>query len=209
MARRSLFLSLDGLDGTGKSTQCGLLADWLRRQGREVVACVDPGGTPLGQELRHIVLSPGRHLAPACEALLFMASRAQLVAEVIRPALAAGSVVVCDRFLLANVVYQGHAGSLDVDLLWQVGRLSTGGLEPDHTFVLDLPLAEALARRRRPADRMESRPIEYHQRVREGFLAEARRRPERISVIDAQPGVDEVQAALRREVGRLLEENAP
>jgi dTMP kinase len=208
MTRGSLFLSLDGLDGTGKSTQCRLLADWLRRQGREVVACVDPGGTPLGQELRQIVLAPGRHLAPACEALLFMASRAQLVAEVIRPALAAGSVVVCDRFLLANVVYQGHAGLLDVDLLWQVGRLSTSGLEPDRTFVLDLPLEEALARRGRAADRMESRPLDYHQRVREGFLAEARRRPERISVIDARPGINEVQAALRREVDRLLGEEA-
>src|SRR4051812_11133731 len=98
MTRRSLFLSLDGLDGGGKSTQCRLLAEWLRRQGREVVACVDPGGTALGGELREILLSHQGQMAPACEALLFMASRAQLVAEVIRPALDGGKVVLSDRY---------------------------------------------------------------------------------------------------------------
>src|SRR3954447_24627062 len=105
---RGLFLSLDGIDGGGKSTQCRLLADWLRERGRAVVTCVDPGGTALGAEVRQIVLHHRGELAPACEAFLFMASRAQLVAEVIRPALESGQVVVCDRFLLANVVYQGH-----------------------------------------------------------------------------------------------------
>src|ERR1700726_2574713 len=114
-----LFLSLDGLDGTGKSTQCRLLCDWLRQQGREVTACVDPGGTALGERLREILLHHRGTMEPAAEALMFMASRAQLVAEVIRPALAQGQIVVSDRYLLANVVYQGHAGGLDVDLLWQ------------------------------------------------------------------------------------------
>jgi dTMP kinase len=206
MKARGRFLSLDGIDGTGKSTQCRLLADWLRDQGHDVVSCVDPGGTPLGQELRKVLLSGGYQLDPACTALLFMASRAQLVAEVIRPALAAGKLVLSDRYLLANVVYQGHGDGLDVDLLWQAGRLSTGGIEPDRTFVLDLPLDAALARRGRPADRMESKPRDFHERVREGFLTEARRRPDRISVIDATPGADEVQAALRRRVGALLKE---
>jgi dTMP kinase len=204
MPDRGLFLSLDGIDGTGKSTQCRLLADWLVQQGREVVSCIDPGGTPLGQELRQILLSHKHQLALACEALLFMASRAQLVAEVIQPALNAGKVVVSDRFVLANIVYQGHAGSLDVDLLWQVGKLSTGGLEPDVTFVLDVPVEVAVSRRDRPADRLESRSREYHQRVREGFLMEARRRPDRIHVIDARVGVDEVQMALRQGVEQLF-----
>jgi dTMP kinase len=200
---RGLFLSLDGLDGTGKSTQHLLLVEWLRSTGRTVVACVDPGGTPLGQELRQ-VLKHGRHdLSTACEALLFMASRAQLVAEVIRPALDAGQVVVSDRFLLANVVYQGHAGGLDVDLMWQAGRLSTGGLEPDLTLILDLPVELALQRRGRPADRLESRPPDYHERVRQGFLLEARRRPN-VVVLDARPGVEEVQAALRSQVEKVL-----
>jgi dTMP kinase len=212
MTNRPLFLSLDGIDGTGKSTQCRLLAEWLAGQGREVVSCVDPGGTPVGQELRQIVLSHKRHLATSCEALLFMASRAQLVDEVIRPALAAGKIVVSDRFLLANVVYQGHAGGLDVDLLWQVGKLSTGGLEPDLTLLLDLPLEIALRRRsarsedgHKTADRLESRSLAYHERVRQGFLSEARRRPERIHVIDARASVEQVQDALRQDVARFME----
>src|SRR5262245_31249422 len=204
MTRKGLFLSLDGIDGTGKSTQCRLLADWLEKQGREVVTCVDPGGTPLGQELRQILLGHRHEMSATCEALLFMASRAQLVACVIRPALEAGKVVVSDRYVLANIVYQGHAGRVDLDLLRQTGRLSTEGVEPDRTFVLDLPVEAALLRRDRPADRMERRPAEYHERVREGFLAEARRRPGQLVVIDATPPIEQVQEALRREVAGLL-----
>ncbi|MFO0878025.1 MAG: dTMP kinase [Gemmataceae bacterium] len=193
---RSCFLSLDGPDGTGKSTQCRLLAEWLRSQGTEVVVCQDPGGTSLGQALREILLTGKHHPALAAEALLFMASRAQLVAEVIRPALDRGVVVVSDRFLLANVVYQGHAGLLDVELLWKVGQLSTGGLVPDLTLVLDLPLEQSLVRRGRPADHLESRPTDFHERVRAGFLLEAQRRAN-TRVIDASPPVEVVQQAIR------------
>jgi dTMP kinase len=202
---RGLFLCLDGLDGAGKSTQCRLLAERLRARGLTVTPCVDPGGTPLGARLRDILLAQRGDLALPAEALLFMASRAQLVADVVRPALDAGHVVVADRFTLANVVYQGHAGGLDVDLLWQAGRLATGGLGPDLTVVLDLPLEAAEARRDRPADRVEGRPRDYHERVRAGFLAEARRRPDLIRVIDASPPPDEVQAAVWRAVEPLLD----
>jgi dTMP kinase len=201
---RGIFLSLDGLDGTGKSTQCRLLADWLRRRGRDVVQCADPGGTAVGTALRDILLNHRGEMTPACEAFLFMASRAQLVAEVIRPELESRRWVVCDRFLLANVVYQGYAGGLDVDQLWEIGRLSTGGLEPDLTIVLDLPLDAALGRRNRAPDRMESRAREYQQRVREGFLSEARRRPDRIAVVDASPPVEVVHERIREEVWRVL-----
>src|SRR5262249_15093526 len=197
---RGLFFSLDGLDGCGKSTQCRLLADWLRSRGQAVTTCVDPGGTAIGAVIRSLLLDRRREMVLICEALLFMASRAQLTAEVIRPALDAGQVVVSDRFLLANVVYQGHAGGLDPDKLWEVGRLATGGLEPDLTLVLDLPLEAARARRQGPADRVESRATNYHVRVREGFLAEARRRPERIRVVDASQPVEVVQECIRKEV---------
>src|SRR6516165_2710992 len=180
MTARGLFLSLDGLDGTGKSTQCRLLADWLRDRGREVTLCSDPGGTAVGDVIRTLLLEHRGEMALACEMFLFMASRAQLTAEVIRPALDAGRVVVADRYLLANVVYQGHAGGLDPERLWDIGRLSTGGLEPDLTIVLDLPPEEARQRRGRPADRMERRADGYQERVRDGFLTEARRHPERI-----------------------------
>ncbi len=199
-----LFISLDGVDGAGKSTQCRLLADWLRAQGRDVVVCHDPGGTDLGQNLRDILLNYRGAMSLTAEALLFMASRAQLVAEVIRPALAAGQVVICDRFLLANVVYQGHAGGLDAAQLWSVGLFATDGLEPDLTFVLDLPLEVSFARRKESADRMESRGLEYFARVRAGFLAEAQRRPERFCVVDASAPVDAVQGLLRHEISHRL-----
>ena len=199
-----LFLSLDGLDGTGKSTQCRLLADWLRAQGREVTLCADPGGTAVGDVIRTLLLEHRGEMAVACEAFLFMASRAQLTTEVIRPALDAGRVVVADRYLLANVVYQGHAGGLDPVWLWDIGRLSTDGLEPDLTLVLDLPPEVARRRRGRPADRMESRADDFYERVRTGFLTEARRRPDRIVVVDAARPIKEVHEHICQEVARVM-----
>jgi dTMP kinase len=204
---RTPFISLDGLDGTGKSTQCRLLADWLRRRGQTVTECADPGGTAIGTVVRDLLLHHRQEMALPCEALLFMASRAQLTAEVIRPALAAGQAVVCDRFLLANVVYQGHAGGLEVERLWDLGRFATGGLEPDLTLVLDLPVEAALARRGRPPDRLESRDVAFHERVRAGFLAEARRRPERIRVVEASGSVAEIHERIVQEVECVLAAN--
>jgi dTMP kinase len=199
-----LFISLDGLDGTGKSTQCRLLASWLREQGHTTLECVDPGGTEIGGVIRKLLLEHRGEMTLACEAFLFMASRSQLVAEIIRPALAAGQIVISDRYLLANVVYQGHAGGLDPQVLWEMGALSTGGLEPDLTLVLDLPPQAAAARRDRPADRMESRDGTFHERVRNGFLLEAQRRPDGIRVIDASPAAEVVQERIRQEVQRVL-----
>jgi len=203
---RGIFLSLDGVDGAGKSTQCRLLGDWLRGQGRTVVQCHDPGGTELGKELRQLLLNYRGAMSMMTEAMLFMASRAQLVAEVIRPALdAAGHVVLCDRFLLANVVYQGHAGGLDLAALWTVGAIATGGIEPDLTFVLDLPPDVSQSRRKPSADRLESRGAEYFAKVRAGFLAEAARRPERFRVIDASPETDVVQKLIRQQLTQYLQ----
>jgi dTMP kinase len=141
--------------------------------------------------------------------MLFMASRAQLVEEVIRPALGRGEVVVSDRFTLANVVYQGHAsegraGGMRPEDLWAIGRIVTGGLEPDLTLVFDVPLEVSLARRNRDADRMEDRDLEFHQAVKRGFLFEAGRRPDLFRLIDATPDADAVQRVVRREVAALL-----
>jgi dTMP kinase len=201
---RPPFISLDGLDGTGKSTQCRLLADWLRGRGWEVTVCADPGGTSIGDVIRDLLLDRRREMTLPCEALLFMASRAQLTAEIIRPALEAGRAVVSDRYLLANVVYQGHAGGLNPDALWAIGRLATGGLEPDLTLVLDLPIDRAVERRTGPADRMESRDAAYQTRVRQGFLTEARRRPEHIRVIDAAGPVETVWGRIAQEVAGVV-----
>ncbi len=200
-----VFISLDGLDGTGKSTQCRLLLEWLTAQRVPVTACVDPGGTALGQELRKLLLFGREHrIATTTEALLFMASRAQLVEEVIRPALDRGEVVISDRFLLANVVYQGHAGGLNAGDLWKVGAFATGGLEPDLTLVFDLAPEVAVARRTRETDRMEERGEDYYARVRTGFKYEAGMKPAKFRIIDATPDADSVQRIVRREVTRLL-----
>jgi dTMP kinase len=203
---RNAFISLDGLDGTGKSTQCRLLVDWLRARGHVVTACADPGGTALGALIRELLLDCRHEMTVPCEALLFMASRAQLTAEVIRPALAAGQVVVSDRFLLANVVYQGHAGGLDPDLLWATGRMATGGLEPDLTLILDMPIEAARARCKGRADRFESRDAAYQGRVREGFVTEARRHPERLRIVDASQPMAVVHERICQEVSRVLAE---
>jgi dTMP kinase len=199
------FISLDGLDGTGKSTQCRLLVDWMTAQKVPVTLCVEPGGTAIGQELRQLVLFGKDHrIAVTTEAFLFMASRAQLVEEVIRPALDRGEVVVSDRFTLSTVVYQGHAGGMNPEQLWAVGAVATGGLEPDLTLVFDAPLEVTLARRKPDADRMEDRDREFHEAVKRGFVFEAGMRPQRFKLIDAAPDLDAVHRAVRREVGRVL-----
>ncbi|HEV3258353.1 MAG TPA: dTMP kinase [Gemmataceae bacterium] len=201
------FVSLDGLDGCGKTTQCRLLAAWLRGRGYDATECADPGGTPAGDAIRDLVLHRRQQLSVACEAFLFMASRAQLTSEIIQPALARGRAVVADRYLLANVVYQGHAGGLEPDQLWEIGRLATQGLEPDLTVVLDLPVEVARARRAGIADRMESRGHEFHARVRAGYLEEAQRRPDRIRVVDATLSVDAVHERICEEVAGVLAAN--
>lgn len=187
------FISLDGVDGAGKSTQVRLLVEWFTAQGRQVLALRDPGGTALGEALREILLHRQEiPLAMTAEMLLYMASRAQLVAEVIRPALAADRVVIADRYLLANVVYQGCAGGENIDHIWQVGQVATGGLVPDLTLVLDLPVEMALSRITGGLDRLESRGTEYMRRVREGFLEQAQRLGGRVVIINADRPVTEI-----------------
>jgi dTMP kinase len=192
------FLSLDGIDGAGKSTHCALLAQWLASRGLDVVACRDPGGTDVGERLRAILLDPSTGtIDRRTEMLLYMASRAQLTAEVIRPALEAGKIVLSDRFLLANVVYQGYGGGLDVDALWEVGRVATGGLLPHLTVVLDIDLHAARRRKTALPDRMEGNSDAFFQRVRDGFLHEARKRAGAIEVVDAAGTVEQIQQRIR------------
>jgi dTMP kinase len=198
------FIALDGIDGTGKSTQCRLLVDWLNANGVPAISCSDPGGTPLGDELRRILLTSRADISPRAEALLFMASRAELVAKVIVPNLEGGRVVVSDRFIAANVVYQGHGHGLSTEDLWSVGRFSSGGLVPGLTIILDLPVDQAVARRRRTPDRMEARGIEYLERVRQGFLIEASRDPDKIRVLNASADISTVQTEIRRVISPFL-----
>jgi len=201
-----MFISFDGVDGVGKSTQTELFVEWLREQGHQVVTCRDPGSTELGERLRGLVLKASDIKIDAeSEMLLYMAARAQLVAEVIQPALDAAQYVVSDRFLLANVVYQGHAGGLKPQSIWDVGKVATAGRQPDLTIVLDMPLEKAVGRIGRELDRMEAKGMEFLQRVREGFLAEAEQAPEQIKVINADQSIDEVQEDIRQAVRACIE----
>ncbi len=182
-----MFIAFEGGDGAGKSTQIQLLAAYFRGQGRAVTICREPGSTPLGEQVREVLLHQNDlHICRWSELFLFMTARAQLVMEVIRPALARGEVVLTDRFLLSSVVYQGYGGELGADAIWEIGRHATGGLLPAMTFILDVSLEVAEERRLAAPDRMESQGDAFHLRVRDGFLAEARRTPDIIKVISAE-----------------------
>ncbi|MFO0909655.1 MAG: dTMP kinase [Isosphaeraceae bacterium] len=211
---RGRFIVLDGPDGGGKTTQAAQLADWLRERGLDVVTCRDPGGTALGDRLRSILLDRGSlHPGLRAEMLLYMASRAQLVDERIRPALTAGQWVVSDRYLLSNIVYQGHAGGLGVDEVSRVGRVAIGGVLPDLTLLLDLPTELARDRVGAARDRMEDRPETYHRAVREGFLLAAAEAaspigcsyyPAPVRLVDASGDAAVVAERIRIEVERAL-----
>ncbi len=196
-----MFLSLDGMDGSGKSTQIRLLVEHYAKSGKSIETFRDPGGTLLGEALREILLHRAEiPLSPKSEMLLYMASRAQLVAEQLRPALERANLVVCDRFLLSNVVYQGCAGGLDVDSIWDVGRIATGGLRPDLTIILDLPVELAIGRIERGFDRLESRGTEYFELVRQGYLTQVHRASDRAIVLDANRSPE----AIHRDILALL-----
>jgi dTMP kinase len=201
-----MFFSFDGVDGAGKTTQMRLFQDWLAEAGQDVVACRDPGSTPLGEQLRDIVLHSPESvpICPRSEMLIYMAARAQLVDEVIGPALAAGKVVVSDRFLLANIVYQGYAGGLDVSDVRQVGRIATKNTVPDCVFLLDMPPQAAHGRLGDNLDRMEQRGDAYRQNLRQGFLTEAAQIGASVKVIDANRLVATVHEEIRDIAAQFL-----
>ena len=200
-----MFFSFDGLDGAGKSTQMDRFCAWLAERGQEVVVCRDPGSTDLGEALRRLLLERSSlAIGRRSEMFMYMAARAQLVEEVIRPALAAGKTVVSDRYLLANIVYQGHAGGIDPAEIRAVGKVAIAGLLPELTFVFDVPLEIALSRMNRTLDRMESQGEEYLEQVRQGFLHEATIYPARVEVIDATRNIETIFADLCRLAQPLL-----
>lgn len=199
-----LFVAFEGGEGVGKSTQIAHAAGWLRARGREVVETREPGGTPLGHALRHLLLDPDAHITARAEALLYAADRAQHVETVIRPALAAGQVVLSDRYVDSTLAYQGAGRGLDGTS--DVVGWATGGLLPDLTVLLDLDPRVGLQRAgaRAALDRLESDTLAFHQAVRDGFRALAAAAPQRYVVIDAGAGVDEVAGHVRTALEPLL-----
>lgn len=193
--RRGRFLVLDGLDGCGKSTQARLLVARLKRSGREVVHAREPGGTPVGERIRALLLAPALgEVEPLVEVLLLQAARAQLVASVLEPALARGAVVVCERWHYSTSAYQGAAGGASASAIAQSTRLATGGLEPDRAVLLTAPDALSQARLGRTRDRIEARGPAYRARVAAGYLAAFAADPVRCRVVSAEGTADEVEA---------------
>ena len=201
-----MFFSFDGIDGAGKSTQMDLFCRWLREeQGKQVVRCREPGGTALGEKVRDILLNQKDvRLDIEAEMFLFMASRAQLVREVIRPALADGKVVVSDRFLLASVVYQGHAGGIDPGLIKQIGKVAVGDTFPDLTFVFHLDPQLAAKRVGDQTDRIESRSEDFLSKVDAGFRVEAELSESRMELVDGSQSIDEIKIQILKYAKELM-----
>ncbi len=196
-----LFITLEGIEGSGKSTQILHLAKLLDRAGFRVLQTREPGGTATAEAIRHILLTPSSHepVTPQTEALLILAARCQHVAHLIRPALRRGTLVLCDRFSDSTFAYQGFARGLDLQWLRAANEVATGGLTPDLTLVLDLPVSVGLARRR--ADRGEQNRLDreterFHRKVRRGFLALAAEEPGRMTIVNANRPAQEVQDEL-------------
>ncbi len=188
----TMFITLDGIDGAGKSSQVAMLCEHLEGTGSKVLRVRDPGGTSAGEAIRSILLNADFSIHRRCEALLFLAARSQLVEEQIKPALQAGTVVVSDRFLLANVVYQSIGSDLHPDELWRIGEWASGGLRPDLTLLLDMPAEKAMTRLDRPKDRMESRGLDYLEAVRLGFLVQLPRAAHHTAIINADRSIQEI-----------------
>ena len=201
-----MFVTFEGVDGSGKSTQIELLREWLQQRGLEAVATAEPGATPLGLELRRLLLTPdtGSAVSPRAEALLYAADRAQHVHEVIRPALDRGAWVLGDRYIDSTIAYQGGGRGLSSAALERLNAWAADGLVPDLTVLLDLDVSIA-SRRRAGAgeDRLEAERIEFHERVRRRFLSLARAHPDRFTVIDAERTVDVVHDDVVRAVSSL------
>jgi dTMP kinase len=195
------FVVFDGPDGSGKSTQFRRFSDAARAAGVEVVEVREPGGTPIGEKVRAILLDPANsEMTTRTEMLLYMASRAQLFEQRIAPAIASGALVLADRFVSSTLAYQGTAGGIAEAEILAVGEVATGNRWPDLTVVFDVPTEVALRRLSPLLDRMEQKGADFHARVRAGYLAQARRWPERYAVVDSGVGPDEVTAALLRSV---------
>jgi dTMP kinase len=206
MSGRGRFIVLEGGEGAGKSSVQRALVERLRAKGHDVVATREPGGTELGERVREIVLAGTSVDDPLAELMLFEAARARLVASVIRPALERGAVVVCDRYTASSVAYQGFGRGLDRATIEQANAIATGGLEPDLTLLLDLPIDVGLARRGREghANHFEAEAAAFHERVRAGFLKLAGESPDRWRIIDASQALDAVEGAAWAAIAEFL-----
>lgn len=198
------FITFEGSEGCGKSTQSKMLCRYLKRKGLRVLFLREPGGTAASEKIRNMLLDPKSRIAPVAETLLYMAARAQVVEELIRPALDEGKIVVCDRFLDSTIAYQGFGLGLDIKMIRQVGNFATGKIAPDLTILLDLAVHKGLKHRAGNSDRIERRSLKYHLRVRKGYLYLAKHDPTRIKVVKVDDDKNQTQERVRKIINKYV-----
>ena len=189
---KGLFITFEGGDGCGKTTQIKLLDEYLRAKGYKTLLTREPGAKGLGEKIREILLNYDGEVSPRCESFLFLADRAQNVDCIIRPALAEGTIVICDRHTDSSVAYQGYGRGLDIDRIKKLNALATDGLVPDLTIVLDVDVETSQTRVGSVKDRMESAGVEFFERVRNGYLEIAKQEPERVKVVDSKQSIEDI-----------------
>ncbi len=200
--KKGLFITLEGADGCGKTTQLNLLKEYLTSKGYEIVVTREPGGKGLGEKLREILLNYDGEVSDRCEAFLYLADRAQNIDTIIKPAINSGKIVLCDRHTDSSVAYQGYGREQNIDNINMLNELAVNGVHPDLTIVFDIDTETSMARVGAEKDRLESAGIEFHKRVRNGYLEIAKKNPQRIKVVDASQTIEDVQ----RDVIKIVEE---
>lgn len=200
--KKGLFITLEGADGCGKTTQLNLLKEYLTSRGYEIVVTREPGGKGLGEKLREILLNYDGEVSDRCEAFLYLADRAQNIDTIIKPAINSGKIVLCDRHTDSFVAYQGYGREQNIDNINMLNELAVNGVHPDLTIVFDIDTETSMARVGAEKDRLESAGIEFHKRVRNGYLEIAKKNSQRIKVVDASQTIEDVQ----RDVIKIVEE---
>lgn len=199
---QGLFITFEGPDGCGKTTQMKLLAEYFEKKGKEVVLTREPGGKGLGEKVREILLNYDGEVSDRCESFLFLADRAQNIDIIVNPAVKEGKIVLCDRHIDSTVAYQGYGRGLNIDRINMLNNLATNGKKPDLTLVFDVDVETSMKRVGKEKDRMESAGIDFHNRVRKGYLELAKQEPKRIKVLDATKSIEEIH----KDVINILEE---
>ncbi len=202
---RGIFMTFEGSEGSGKSTQIALIEKYLKSKGHDLLLIREPGGVKISEAIRNLLLDVKNvEMNNECEVLLYMAARAQLVGEVIRPALASGKIVLCDRFLDSTLVYQGYGHGMDLNIIKNIGEFSTQGLVPDLTLLFDIDTEEGLSRAGQNKDRIEQRSLEYHRRVRAGYLQLAQEHPERFRIIRVNRSKEDIFEEVKTHIEQCL-----
>jgi dTMP kinase len=202
--KKGIFITFEGPEGSGKSTHSALLCRWLKEKGFNVIYTREPGGTRISEKLRRILLDKkNKEISDDAEMLIYQAARAQIVKQLILPALKKKNIVVCDRFLDATLAYQGYGAGIDIKMIKTIGKFATSGLKPDLTILLDIETAKGL-RRSSTRDRMERKSFTLHKRVRSGYLKLARQEPRRIKVVKVNSGIKKTQCLIRKVAANCL-----